>query len=42
VQFSTAYLYGLEFSTLHNIKSRKRERLCCIEEEKIVCLWNTS
>ena len=38
MQFSTSYLCELGFSTLHNIKSKKRERLCCIEEEMRVCL----
>ena len=38
MQFSTSYLCELAFSTLHNIKSKKRERLCCIEEEIRVCL----
>jgi len=32
MQFSTSYLCELGFSTLHNMKSKKRERLCCIEE----------
>ena len=38
MQFSTSYLCELGFSTLHNMKSKKRERLCCIEEEMRVCL----
>jgi len=38
MQFSTSYLCELGFSTLHNIKSKKRERLCCIEEEMRVFL----
>jgi len=38
MQFSTSYLCELGFSTLHNIKSKKRERLCCIEDEMRVCL----
>ena len=38
MQFSTSYLREPAFPTLHNIKSKKRERLCCIEEEIRVCL----
>jgi len=38
MQFSTSYLCELGFSTLHNIKSKKPERLCCIEEEMRVFL----
>ena len=38
MQFSTSYLCELAFSILHNIKSKKPERLCCIEEEMRVCL----
>jgi len=38
MQFSTSYLCELGFLTLHIIKSKKRERLCCIEEEMRVCL----
>ena len=38
IQFSTSYLCELAFSTLHNIKSKKRELLCCIEKEIRVCL----
>jgi len=38
MQFSTSYLCELGFSTLHNIQSKKRERLCCIEEEMRVFL----
>ena len=38
MQFSTSYLFELGFSTLHIMKSKKRERLCCIEEEMRVCL----
>ena len=38
VQFSTSYLCELGFSILHNMKSKKRERLSCIEEEMRVCL----
>ncbi|CAI9717626.1 Hypothetical predicted protein [Octopus vulgaris] len=37
-QFSTSYLCELGFSTLNNIKSKKREKLRCIEEEMMVCL----
>ena len=37
MQFSTSYLCDLGFLTLHNIKSKKRERLCCIEEKMRVC-----
>ena len=29
MQFSTSYLCELAFSTLRNIKSKQRERLCC-------------
>ena len=38
MQFSTSFLRELGFSTLHNMKSQKRERLCCIGEEIKVCL----
>ena len=38
MQFSTSYLCELAFLTLHNIKSKKQEQLCCIEEEIRVCL----
>ena len=38
MQFSTSYLCELGFSTLHNMKSKKQEQLCCIEEEMRVCL----
>ena len=38
LQFSTSYLCELGFSTLNNIKNRKRERLCSTEEEMRVCL----
>ena len=38
MQFATSYLCELGFSTLHKIKSKKRERLCCSEEEMRVCL----
>ena len=38
MQFLTSYLCELAFSTLHNIKSKKRERLCYIEEKTRVCL----
>jgi len=34
MQFSTSYLCELGFSKLHNMKSKKREWLCCIEEEE--------
>ena len=37
-KFSTSYLCELGFLTLLNMKSEKRERLCCIEEEMRVCL----
>ena len=36
--FLTLYLCELAFSTLQNIKSKKRERLCYIEEKMRVCL----
>ena len=39
MQFLTSYLCELGFSTLRNMKSKKRERLCCIEEEMRVCLF---
>ena len=38
MQFSTSYLCELGFSTLRNMKTKKQERLCCIEEEMRVCL----
>ena len=38
LQFSTSYLSELGFSTLDNIKNRKRERLRSTEEEMRVCL----
>ena len=38
MQFLTSYLCELAFSTLHNMKSKKRERLCYIEEKMRVCL----
>ena len=37
-QISTSNLCELRFSTLHNMKSKKQEQLCCIVEEMRVCL----
>lgn len=38
LQFYTSYLCELDFSTLNNIKTKKRERLLSTEEEMRVCL----
>ena len=38
LQFSTSYLCELVFSTLNNIKNKKRQRLRSTEEEMRVCL----
>ena len=38
IQFSTSYLCELGFSSLTNIKCKKRQNIQCIEEELRVCL----
>ena len=40
LQFSTSYLCELGFTTLNNIKNRRRERLRSTEEEMRVCFSN--
>ena len=38
IQFSTSYFCELGFSSLTNIKCKKRQNIQCVEEELRVCL----